>query len=430
MKKHLTIIFLFLFQFLNGQGIFVKIKYEPTFLRLEKSNLLKDCGIFDATNESIFNNISEWNQAACIDNKFNYFSILNGHCFDSIAYGSYRFIDKKDKNQNYKGFPENPFWINNLSLGANEVELSDGTKSQITNSLALYAIETPSNYFKNLGLNFDDVIKNNPTKNKLNDLINIDLFKYNLKNQEEFSFKCNINIAFTNTVNVSIKTTDSTNNLTLINKIDEIVSGWALSNYPYTFSDSIKLNIYTYKTLAIDINKTNNISSVFIRNYNFEEKKNMFEEINAQFKIPTKTFCVYNMSSIRFSLNNENTQFFTKNTPSKIELPGKISLYPLFAFTGFAHYCVYKKNYRNKWLPRLTLGAVGAFGLSWLGRNLLYNWYKALPQERNIAYIWSNGFNKAMILAAIPFSVGVALDLNKTIQGTKVLKQKLIKITQ
>ena len=57
---------------------------------------------------------------------------------------------------------------------------------------------------------------------------------------------------------------------------------------------------------------------------------------------------------------------------------------------------------------------MSSFALSWVARNLLYQSYLKSPQDRNVQYNWANGFNKAMIISAIPYSLGVAIDLKLT----------------
>ena len=133
----------------------------------------------------------------------------------------------------------------------------------------------------------------------------------------------------------------------------------------------------------------------------------------------------FNSSQIIFNLDGSENTLPITYTITNFESSRHL-LTDLGAILGISHYGVYKS--KKKWIPWLTIGSIATCGISWALRNQLYKQYLASPQERQSYYKWANGFNKAMVLSAIPYSIGVVFDISKTIKGRKGLQQELEKL--
>ena len=216
--------------------------------------------------------------------------------------------------------------------------------------------------------------------------------------------------------------------------IDDWKNVWKESGYLYAKS----INGYTHIPIATKLSfilKASKENDTNYRKYRDgryrdgwnevlpDESKPNLKIIENDYKIPGACGLKYTNSSIRLTVNKESKII---DIPTKVE---EISPLKSFYFTdikalvGMAHTNVYK--YKKGSLIGLTMGSAAAIGFSCAMRSVLYQHYLKSPNDRSTAYTWANAFNKAAVIAIIPYTLGVTLDLNKTIKGRKELNNKL-----
>jgi hypothetical protein len=224
----------------------------------------------------------------------------------------------------------------------------------------------------------------------------------------------------------------------LFNKtIDDWKNVWKESGYLYAKS----INGYTHIPIATKLSfilKASKENDTNYRRYRDgryrdgwnevlpDESKPNLINIENVYKIPRACYLKYTNSSIRLTVNKESKII---DIPTKVE---EISPLKSFYFTdikalvGMAHTNVYK--YKKGSLIGLTVGSAAAIGFSFAMRSVLYQHYLKAPYDRSAAYSWANAFNKAAVLAIIPYTLGVTLDINETTKGRNLLKKELQKL--
>jgi len=408
--------------YVGSAQIYTDYPYQPKFKKLVFDDITKN-SIKKSSTLIDFKAQGKFNQPACYKDSFSYFAIRNKSYFDSIKIGAYRFISSSDAI--YTNYPDGSFWLaDEKPIGRNMVVDSKGESQAMNNPLPLYAVEEKSLYFQRLNLPYDTIYKD-VTNERLEDILLREFyyFDYNIK----FPFSCKINIQFRDSAYVEvIPLKDGEDFVT--KKIADASQQWAENNYLY-YGNSVGNRIYTYKDLHVLINKDSSINTYYystdgwnktIRDININE----FEKLDSTYKIPRRTYLKLKTLTTSFKFNDlDEVPVLYDNAIKKITVPKDwFKLVPL-ALIGKAHEKVFKA--KKNWIPAVTMGAMGAFAVSYLGRELAYNRYLALPQERSSAYKWANVFNKAMLLSFLPYSIGVVFDIKKTVKGRNELQKQL-----
>ena len=425
--KYFTILFsLSVFFRVLGQGINCDIEYKPKFKALKSTNVIANRGIFNATNQQSFNEVSYWNLPASYNDCFNYFAAskeLKGS-FDIISSGDYRFLNPEDKKFSEFSEIKEKFWIvENKPFGNNKVKINNGLEVQLNDRLPIYVAQTKSHFYKNTGLTYDQIISKNLSAYKpISEYITEKIVENNYFNTYNVT-----NFNFSGLIKFTDKAEFESNNINAVNenlnaKLKENILEWAKTYQP--FSKDENWPIYANKSLSISLKKESTSKTINFKNINKKELTNFkdFEKIfESEIKMPTKSECTIENSKFTIQIDNVTTKIEEKNSINFIETPKNIKLYPTLAFTGLSHYLIVKKNYRKKIIPALTIGSAGVFALSWGIKEVFYARYLEQPNIRTNAYKTANIGYKVMKAAFCTYLIGVSLDLNLTYRTIKKL---------
>ena len=444
MKSIFFTITLFSYVFILGQGIEVELGYPSEKKFCFKTLSFDDLSIYQtaitkAKDRKMFNEVGSWNQAAGFQDPssaelFNYFALLNPSSFDSIKNGSYRFV----KSIDLEPYDTRSMWLSDgTCIGDNKFQLPNKKTVQLVQALPLKAVKTESFFYNNLRLSYDELVKFKRDENlklpSLSESIGNELqLNKLLENLQTFEFNYGYTIIFTDStheIQSDFKSLDfeKTN---LDKELIKHISDWAELNYLYAKGQdrSSKFKIPTKKNFRVQISKTKSDKEYikFKNNWKGPLTESALKNIiNTDFIIPPNTKMNFNSSQIIFNLDGSENTLPITYTITNFESSRHL-LTDLGAILGISHYGVYKS--KKKWIPWLSIGSIATCGISWALRNQLYKQYLASPQERQSYYKWANGFNKAMVLSAIPYSIGVVFDISKTIKGRKGLQQELEKL--
>jgi TonB family protein len=432
--KSKLVIFFTLMCYAGSAQINPGYPYKPKFKKLVFEDITKN-SIKKSSRLIDFKAQGKFNQPAFYKDSFSYFAIRNKSYFDSIKIGAYRFISSSDAI--YPNYPDGSFWLaDEEPIGRNMVVDSKGEWQAMNNPLPLYAVEEKSFYFQHLNLPYDTICKdivypsilNIVYPTKLEDFLLREFyeFDYSIK----FPFSCKINIKFRDSAYVEVIPLKDGEDL-VTKKIADASQQWAENNYLH-YGNPVENRIYTYKDLHVLINKDSKDNTYY---YSDEEWSTILREINEDefkkldktYKIPPITHLKLNTLTTSFKFNDlDKEPVIIESKITKITLPmDSYKLFPL-ALIGKSHEKVFKVfKAKKNWIPAVTIGAMGAFVVSYLGRELAYNRYLALPQERSSAYKLANLFNKTILLSAIPYSIGVVFDIKKTVKGRNELQKQL-----
>ncbi len=398
--------------------------------------------IAKAKDLNMFNEVGSWNQAAGFQDPssadlFNYFALLNPSSFDLIKNGSYRFVKSTDLDAN----DNRNIWLSDgTCIGGNKFRFPHRKKIiQLSQPLPLLAVKTESFFYNNLELPYDDLvkykIKNEMKLTSLSESIG-DKLPLNelLKSLQTFEFNYRYTVNFTDSTHETKSDFQGLDyNKTSLNKeLINHISDWAELNYLYAMGQDgkSKFKIPTNKNFQVQISKikSDNVYTKYKNNWKGPLTESALEDLNkTKFLIPPNTKMKFSSSQIIFTIDGFEKTLPITYTITNFESSRHL-LTDLGAILGISHYGVYKLKSRKKWMPGLTIGSIAACGISWALRNQLYKHYLASPQERQSYYKWANGFNKAMVISAIPYSIGVVFDISKTIKGRKGLEQELKKL--
>jgi hypothetical protein len=386
-----------------------------------------------------FRDMGLWNQPAAYrtngstETNFNYFAALVPNAFTPINQGAYSMLTEKSK----KFISIENSWLRKGEgkyNGNNQITYPEfGNKTYFLNQdNPIWVVQTEANYYQQLGerYNYTELLE----KSKEKPIVKFEssILEYLSENKNWDKEK---NYQYTNEYTISFDQNGDAN-LTYSNRdnpfnktIDDWKNVWKESGYLYAKS----INGYTHIPIATKLSFTLEASKEIDTNYQRyrngwnevlpDESKNNLKIIENDYKIPGACGLKYTGSTIRLTVNKES---MIKDIPKKVE---EISPLKSFYFTdikalvGMAHTNVYK--YKKGSLIGLTMGSAAAIGFSCAMRSVLYQHYLKSPNDRSTAYTWANAFNKAAVLAIIPYTLGVTLDLNKTIKGRKELNNKL-----
>lgn len=428
-------------------GIKVSLKYPNdtcfralTLLDLKAGSSIKCNDLED------FKKKGDWNQAAGYqygDNiYFNYFAILKSQDFTPISDGTFRLMTESDTVKNRIGTT----WLDTGKFLGNNRIWVNGKKLLLDKNLPIWVVQSESNYYHQISerLNYHDLLRyaREKTAPKFETLILEGLKGKILEgeigvcnNKGNFNYNLMCTIQWSNEKpSISF---DSLNN-PFCDPITNWMKSWQNKNGFYAKSIETKnkdIPISTVLNFTFKANKTDSEKKMKYKwagknwdNIIPETKKEVLKNIEAEYKIPSKCFLSYNNSSVSLAVDDSSR---TMQLPINISGVSPVKLlYPrdITVLLGLSHTNVFKKNEYNKSLPWITIGSAAAIGFSFTMRNLLYQHYLKAPNERAASYAWSNGFNKAAVLSMIPYTLGVTLDLNKTIHGRKKLNEELIKL--
>ena len=446
---------------LVGQGIQVSFGYpnESCFRRLTiediDSNSVLGKSKFTGTDAYYkFRDMGLWNQPAAYrtngstETYFNYFAALVPNAFTPINQGAYSMLTEKSK----KLISIENSWLTKGEgkyNGNNQITYPEfGNKTYFLNQdNPIWVVQTEANYYQQLGerYNYTELLEKSEKKSIVK--FESSILGYLDKNRDwdqekKFEYTNEYTISFDQNGDANLTYSNGNN---LFNKtIDDWKNVWKDSGYLYAKS----INGYTHIPIATKLSfilKASKENDTNYRRYRDgryrdgryrdgryrdgwnevlpDESKPNLINIEKVYKIPRACYLKYTNSSIRLTVNKESKII---DIPTKVE-----EIFPLksFYFTdikalvGMAHTNVYK--YKKGSLIGLTVGSAAAIGISFVMRSVLYQHYLNAPNDRSAAYKWANAFNKAAVLAIIPYTLGVSLDLNKTINSRKVLNEKL-----
>ena len=456
MKSIFLTLTLFSYTFILGQGIGIEVELDYPdekkfcFKTLSFDDLsITQTAITKAKDRNMFNEVGSWNQAAGYKDLsavsvfqnlkatelFNYFALLNPSSFDSIKNGSYRFVKSTDFDSN----DNSTIWLSDgRCIGGNKFRLPNTNNSiQLSQPLPLLAVKTESFFYNNLELSYDDLVKYKlkngikltPLSERIGNKLQLNKLLENLQTFE-FNYEYTINFTeFTHEIESDFQNYDFEKT-----KLDEQIlteiGEWAKLNYLYAKGQdgSSEFKIPTKKNFRVQISKTKSVKEYkkFKDNWKGPLTESALKNLNnTDFLIPPNTKMYFSSAEIIFTLDGIEKTLPVTYTITNFESSRHL-LTDLGAILGISHYGVYKS--KKKWIPWLTIGSIATCGISWAFRNQLYKHYLASPQERQSYYKWANGFNKMMVLSAIPYSIGVVFDISKTIKGRKGLEQELEKL--
>jgi hypothetical protein len=449
MVKAITLFVLLVSAFtLVGQGIQVSFGYpnESCFRRLSiediDSNSVLGKSKFTGNDAYYkFRDMGLWNQPAAYrtngstETHFNYFAALVPNAFTPINQGAYSMLTEKSKK--LISIEIENSWLRKGEgkyNGNNQITYPEfGNKTYFLNQdNPIWVVQTEANYYQQLGerYNYTQLLE----KSKEKPIVKFErsILGYLDKNRDWDQEK---NYKYTNEYTISFDQNGDAN-LTYSNgdnpfnkTIDDWKNVWKDSGYLYAKSidEHTEIPIATKLSFTLEASKKNDTNYRRYRNGWFDvlpkESKDSLISIENDYKIPRACSLKYTGSSVHLTVKEESLVI---NIPNKVE-----GIFPLksFYFTdikalvGMAHTNVYK--YRKGSLIGLTVGSAAAIGISFAMRSVLYQHYLKSPNDRSTAYTWANAFNKAAVLAIIPYTLGVTLDLNKTIKGRKELNNKL-----
>lgn len=425
---------------LVGQGIQVSFGYpnDSCFRRLTIEDIDKSSHLYRLTftgNDAYtkFKDQSLWNQAAAYrmnvydETYFNYFAALVPNSFLPIKAGEYRMLNQME-------YKDTGWYTGGKLIGNNQITYSNsGNKHYTLNeNLPIWVVQTEANYYQQLGerYNYTELLE----KSKEKPIVKFEssILGYLDKNRDwdlgqNFDYTNEYTISFDQNGDANLTYSNGDN---LFNKtIDDWKNVWKESGYLYAKSidDHTEIPIATKLPFSLKAIKKNVTNYRRYRNGWFdvlpEESKPNLINIEKVYKIPRTCYLKYTNSSIRLTVNKESKII---DIPNKVE---DISSLKSFYFTdikalvGMAHTNVLKN--KNPFFMSLTIGSAAAIGISFAMRSVLYQHYLKAPYDRSAAYKWANAFNKAAVLAIIPYTLGVSLDLNKTINSRRELNKKL-----
>ena len=421
--KILSIIFIFsVWLSVFGQGITCDIPYNPKVTKLTSKNIISGSGILVAKDLQSYNEISYWNLPVCYDDGFNFFAADKNlkNSFDITANGEYLFARSEDIK--YKAFPKGNFWNSDAKPNGNNKIKMNGIEFQFNERIPIYAIQSKLNFYKNLGLPYNEIIsKKTSNWQPLSEYISRKILEKNYLTQyKEKVINLSGYIKFTDSVSIESNSANSGND-NLIRNINGHLSEWAKIYQP--FSKEENLPIHCNKGFIISLKK----ESISERKsfYELKEKDltngNKFKGIfESEIRLPKKAFCNIENSKISISVDSE-TKNEDKVYLKSIFIPRSIKLYPALAFTGMSHYLIVKKNYRKKIIPALTISSAGIFAIAWGTKELFYNRYLEQPNNRKNSYVTANTSYHIMKAALLTYAIGVSFDLYKTCQSIKKL---------
>jgi hypothetical protein len=419
----LSIIFIFsVWLSAFGQGISCNIPYNPKVIKLTSKNVIIGRGISVAKDLQSYNEISYWNLPVCYDDGFNFFAADKNfkNSFDITANGDYLFARPEDIK--YKAFPMGNFWNSNIKLNGNNKIKMNGIEFQFNERLPIYAVQSKANFYKNLGLTYNEIISNNTSDwQSLSEYISRKILENNYLTQyKEKVINLNGYIKFTDSVSIESNAANLGND-NLIRNINRYLSEWAKMYQP--FSKEENLPIHCNKGFIISLKKESisERKSFYELNENSLTNGSKFKGIfDSEIKLPKKAFCNIENSKISISVDSE-TKNEDKIYLKSIFIPRSIKLYPALAFTGLSHYLVLKENHRKKFIPGLTIGSAGVFALAWGTKELFYKRYLEQPNNRTNSYVTANTSYYVMKAALLTYAIGVSLDMYKTCQSIKKL---------
>jgi hypothetical protein len=299
----------------------------------------------------------------------------------------------------------------------------------------IWVVQTEFNYYKQLGerYNYTELLENSKEKPIVKFESSILEYLSENKNwdqEKKYTYTNEYTISFDQNGDANLTYSNVNNPINV--PIEDWKNGWKDNGYLYakSINGSTLFPIATKLSFTLEASKKNVTNYRRYRNGWFdvlpEEYKSNLKKIEKDYKIPRACYLKYTGSSIRLTVNKESKII---DIPNKVE---EISPLKSFYFTdikalvGMAHTNVYK--YKKGSLIGLTVGSAAAIGFSCAMRSVLYQHYLKSPNDRSTAYTWANAFNKAAVLAIIPYTLGVTLDLNKTIKGRDLLKKDLQKL--
>lgn len=436
---------------LVGQGIQVSFGYpnDSCFRRLSiediDSNSVLGKSKFtgnDAYNK--FRDMGLWNQPAAYrtngstETNFNYFAALVPNAFTLINQGAYSMLTEKSKK--LISIEIENSWLRKGEgkyNGNNQITYPEfGNKTYFLNQdNPIWVVQTEFNYYKQLGerYNYTELLENSKEKPIVKFESSILEYLSENKNwdqEKKYTYTNEYTISFDQNGDANLTYSNVNNPINV--PIEDWKNGWKDNGYLYakSINGSTLFPIATKLSFTLEASKKNVTNYRRYRNGWFdvlpEEYKSNLKKIEKDYKIPRACYLKYTGSSIRLTVNKESKII---DIPNKVE---EISPLKSFYFTdikalvGMAHTNVYK--YKKGSLIGLTVGSAAAIGFSCAMRSVLYQHYLKSPNDRSTAYTWANAFNKAAVLAIIPYTLGVTLDLNKTIKGRDLLKKDLQKL--
>jgi hypothetical protein len=421
--KILSIIFIFsvgLSAF--GQGITCAIPYNPKVIKLTSKNVIIGRGISVAKDPQSYNEISYWNLPVCYDDGFNFFASDKNfkNSFDVTANGDYLFARSEDIK--YKAFPMGNFWNSDAKPNGNNKIKMKGIEFQFNERLPIYVIQSKSNYYKNLGLTYNEIISNKTNSwQPLSEYISRKILENNYLTQyKEKVINLSGYIKFTDSVSIESNAANSGND-NLIRNINGHLSEWAKMYQPFSKEDNLPIHCNKGFIISLKKESISERKSFYDLNEKILTNGNKFKGIfESEIKIPRKAVCNIENSKISISIDSE-TKNEEKVYLKSIFIPRSINLYPTLAFTGMSHYLILKQSHRKKFIPALTIGSAGVFALAWGTKQLFYNRYLEQPNTRTNSYITANTSYHIMKFALLTYAIGVSLDLHKTCQSIKKL---------
>jgi hypothetical protein len=431
---------------LVGQGIQVSFGYpnDSCFRRLTIEDIESNSPLgkskFTGTDAYYkFRDMGLWNQPAAYrtngstETNFNYFAALVPNAFTPINQGAYSMLTEKSK----KFISIENSWLRKGEgkyNGNNQITYPEfGNKTYFLNQdNPIWVVQTEANYYQQLGERFDyfTLLAKGGVKTEVTferSILGYLDTNRDWDQRQYFDYTNEYTISFDQNGDANLSYSNVNNPINV--PIEDWKNVWKDSGYLYAKSidEHTEIPIATKLSFTLEASKKNVTNYRRYRNDWNEvlpkESKDSLIIIENDYKIPPACTLKYTGSSVHLTVKEESMVI---NIPNKVD-----SVFPLksFYFTdikalvGMAHTNVYK--YRKGSLIGLTVGSAAAIGFSCAMRSVLYQHYLKSPNDRSTAYTWANAFNKAAVLAIIPYTLGVTLDLNKTIKGRKELNNKL-----
>jgi len=455
MVKAITLFVLLVSAFtLVGQGIQVSFGYpnDSCFRRLTIEDIDSNSPLgkskFTGTDAYYkFRDMGLWNQPAAYrtngstETNFNYFAALVPNAFTPINQGAYSMLTEKSKK--FISIEIENSWLRKGEgkyNGNNQITYPEfGNKTYFLNQdNPIWVVQTEANYYQQLGERYNYTQLLEKSKEKPIVKFESSILEYlsenkNWDQEKNYEYTNEYTISFDQNGDANLSYSNVNNPLNV--PIEDWKNGWKDKGYLYAKS----INGNTHIPIATKLSFTLEASKEIVpkkpeygkngkdwKNVLLEDKKDTLKNTEDKYKIPRACTLNYTGSSIRLTVNKESKII---DIPNKVE---EISQLKSFYFTdikalvGMAHTNVYK--YKKGSLIGLTVGSAAAIGFSCAMRSVLYQHYLKSPNDRSAAYSWANAFNKAAVLAIIPYTLGVTLDINKTTKGRNLLKKELQKL--
>ena len=409
-----------------SQGIQINCGYphdscyrQLTIADIDTSSYLYQSTFTDNFAPTKFKDQGLWNQPAAyrtgITGKtyFNYFATLKPNDFTPIKTGEYKML-------HYKEYAEVGWYTGGKLIGNNQITYDSNNNQtyMLNEKKTIWVVKTEQQFYREYcrGRTYDDLLKackKEDVIGKAEDYISNE-FSRQLNNKtlkDNFKFNSFYNVDFKDssyTINdrsISIKEPFSS---VFQKELMQIIKTWADDKY---LTSTSGFRIATNKEFSISVTK------ITESKYDTYEKgltlfTSLSSAINDEYKIPKNTPIKFNHTTIELRVNSRIDTIENETTLIRVSPIRVWNLSDIKTFVGCAHTSVLKKP--KSIVIGLTIGSMSSFALSWVARNLLYQSYLKSPQDRNVQYNWANGFNKAMIISAIPYSLGVAIDLKLT----------------